>query len=123
MKHTITILTILISFLGYSQDFEKISENEDISSEIRILETAKIAVSSMTTVHTYALNNNTKVAVEDADLNTQFSVSNEVTALINTFLAIEGVTECSFDRATQTFTIVTGSLTDLTSCVNKINKK
>lgn len=123
MKHTITILTILISFLGYSQDFEKISENEDISSEIRILETAKIAVSSMTTVHTYALNNNTKVAVEDTDLNTQFSVSNEVTALINTFLAIEGVTECSFDRATQTFTIVTGSLTDLTSCVNKINKK
>lgn len=123
MKHTITILTILISFLGYSQDFEEISENEDISSEIRILETAKIAVSSMTTVHTYALNNNTKVAVEDADLNTQFSVSNEVTALINTFLAIEGVTECSFDRATQTFTIVTGSLTDLTSCVNKINKK
>lgn len=123
MKHTITILTILISFLGYSQDFEKISENEDISSEIRILETAKIAVSSMTTVHTYALNNNTKVAVEDADLKAQFSVLNEVTAVINTFLAIEGVTECSFDQATQTFTIVTGSLTDLTSCVNKINKK
>lgn len=123
MKHTITILSILISFLGYSQDHEKISVNEGVSSEIRIIEVVKIAVSKTTTVYTFVIENKSNEVLHYSDMKEMKSPSTEITDIINIFLTAEGVTECSFDEATQTFTIVTGPSTDLTSCVNKINKK
>lgn len=126
MKYTTTLLIFLLSFLGYSQESipaERSVKKAQDSGQIQIFEVAKIAVSNTTTVHTYALNNQARTSQIDSDSNEQFPTSEKVASVVNTFLAIEGVMECTFDNATQTFTIISEPLTDLSACVKNINKK
>jgi hypothetical protein len=126
MKYTTTLLIFLLSFLSYAQEsipaLTSVKKTQD-SGQIQITEVAKIAVSNTTTVHTYVLNNNSTTTQLDSDNNEQFPTSEEIVSVINTFLAIEGVMECTFDNATQTFTIISEPLTDLSASVKSINKK
>lgn len=126
MKYTTTLIIFVLSFLSYSQESipaVRSVKNAQDSGQIQISEVAKIAVSNTTTVHTYALKNHARTSQIDSDSNEQFTTSEEIVSVINTFLTIEGVMECTFDNATQTFTIISEPLTDLSACVKNINKK
>lgn len=126
MKNTITIISILFSFLGYCQESTisplKSKKNTE-NTEVYLVEVAKIPVSPETTVHTYTLKNQKDNESQISDMDEKKLLSKEITDVVDIFLSVEGVTECSFDEATQSLTIITGPLTDLSSAVKNINTK
>lgn len=84
-----------------------------------VTEVSKIHMSSTMTAHTYKLNATS--ATSDQDINPTPVPSSEITAMINSFSAVSGVTECTFDNATQTFTIYSSPTTNLEAAVDVIN--
>lgn len=126
MKFTITTLLILFSFEGFSQTQSNSIERQSQSMNYeypRITLVAKIAVSETTTVHTYKFETRGQITVNSDDSIGKKKNSDEVNDIIQTFQNIDGVSECTFDDATQSFTILTGPTTDLFKAVNQINQK
>lgn len=118
---SITFFITFLSFFGLSQE-RIIAENSGIDIEtLRITEIAKNSVSSTMTVYTYKLNNGVISKNQENDSDIPKNNSGEVDAIINSFLSNNGVRECTFDSATQTFTILSSSDSDLSSIVENIN--
>lgn len=85
-----------------------------------ILFVAKNNVSTYMSVHTYKLNSSISTE-EISDTGGQLDYSNNVQLIVNTFLSVEGVSRCTYDEATQTFTILTSPVVDLLHVVLLIN--
>jgi hypothetical protein len=112
MKLTTTITAIslcFVSFIGLSQD------------EI-ITEVSKNVVSTSITVHTYKLIT-LEAGVLSSDTEEQEEYSNVINNINETFLDVDGVTRCTFDNATQTFTILTNPNVNLQMVKDQINAK
>ena len=126
MKSTTTlVLMTLISFLGVSQEtFSGSAVNtNNLENETVILSlVAKNEVSATMTAHTYELNDASEMAVQINDETKQISNKASVNIIIGKFLAVTGVSECTFDKATQTFTILSEPSTNLLIAVQAINK-
>jgi hypothetical protein len=115
----------LFSFLGYSQ--ETISgiaiNNNNVENEAVILSfVCKNDVSATMTAHTYKLNDGSEMNVQYIDGAQQTTNKASVNHIINKFLAVPGVSDCTFDKATQTFTILSEPSAILSSMVQSINK-
>lgn len=115
MKTLVLLMGMLMSTASFSQICESI---EDIQLEV----VSSNTLSNKIAVHTYKLvNGSTSSTVEDTQPNK--SQSPTIKYVINCFTAIEGVERCTFDKATQTFTIVANPTTDLSSVAQKFQNK
>lgn len=133
---TTLIMAIALPLLGFSQT-ENSSEsfNQELPAQniettistseetIQVELVSSNAVSNAITVHTYKFLGIEITNMESPDTEPRISKSAQVQNIIDSFLSIEGVTRCTFDQATQTFTILSGPQTDLSVIVNQINKK
>lgn len=140
---TALIMAIALPLFGFSQnentiklpqqvnptegEYPVIQEGNSLftkeSNNIQITHVSSNAVSSTVTVHTYKYSAQDDVNVEHLDSEPNESNSTGTQTIIEQISKVEGVTDCTFDRATQTFTIVSETQTDLTQVVNNINKK
>ncbi len=96
MKHLLAILFLLLNIFSFSQDLEKRAEN---------------LVSATTKVFTYKVLNDTLSNVQDSQSIQKINPTQK--NIIKQFLAIEGVNQASYDRATGTYTVVTKIATKL----------
>jgi hypothetical protein len=118
-------VTLLLSSAASAQEVITISNAAQAPQEISanhetVTLVSKNHLSNTITVHTYKLNYTAATSAQDNDANPS-GPSSEITTIINSFSAITGVSECTFDRATQTFTIVSSPTTNLTVAVDTIN--
>lgn len=136
---TTLILAFAMPLIGFSQETNttnaknRLSQNKAKtaqSNQLKTHETSIIielensnAVSNTITVHTYNYLEKDNTAIQIVDSQPIESQSVETNDIIELFLKVEGVTRCTFDQATQTFTILSEPLTDLSNIVNSINKK
>lgn len=137
---TTLLLAIALPLIGFSQNenssegnprksFKEEQPIQNIESSISSTETNQIelvssnAVSSSITVHTYKYFGNDVSNVEYHDIDQNTSATSDTQSITDLFLSIEEVTRCTFDQATQTFTILSGPKTDLSVIVNQINNK
>ena len=117
MKLIISILLLFTTNLSYGMYSEK---EKNFNGDPVILFVSKNDVSSSVSVHTYKyLKNNTTEVFSDLD--EQAEHSKKVQLIIDTFLSVEGVSRCTFDKATQTFTLLTGPTTSLSNVEVIIN--
>ena len=117
MRNVILIVLILIG--NYS--FGNLEEKQVLlNGNPVILFVAKNDVSTSVSVHTYRLN--ASISAEgNSDLDVQPDYSNNVQFIVDSFLTVEGVSRCTFDKATQTFTLLTSPVVDLLQVVLLIN--
>jgi hypothetical protein len=125
MKLITTLILTVISLTVFSQETNsgiKTIEKELVTTNELLILVAKIPVSETTTAHTYKFNS-TQVGSQnsnDSEQNGEYSV--EIKNITELLLGVSGVFECSFDNATQTFTILSGPTTDLSQVIERINK-
>ena len=117
MKHIISIVLILLVNFSFGQLKEK---EMTLNGNPVILFVAKNNVSSSISVHTYKLDGGLG-AEEISDADGQPDYSNNVQLVVDAFLSVEGVSRCTFDKATQTFTLLTSPSVDLLPVVQTIN--
>ena len=113
MKFTTTLIIAIFPLIALSQN------ETEISTSV-ITEVGKNAVSESITVHTYKLTNAIESQQSDTDI--QQINSEEIQAMVNLFLAVDGIHRCTFDRATQSFTILSEPTTNVASAVELINQ-
>jgi|TARA_B110000495_G_scaffold199132_1_gene212060 hypothetical protein len=118
MKHIISIVLILLVNFSFGQPKEK---EMTLNGDPVILFVAKNNVSSSISVHTYKLNGGIG-AQEISDADGQPDYSNNVQFVVDAFLSVEGVSRCTFDKATHFFTLLTSPSVDLLPVVQTINK-
>jgi len=117
MKHLIFIFI----FFSVNYSFANLKETRiPLSGNPVILFVAKNNVSAHLSVHTYKLNSSISTE-EISDLDGQPDYSNNVQLIIDSFLSVQGVSRCTFDKATQSFTILTGLSVELLQVVEMIN--
>jgi len=101
-KYILTfVLLTLIVIAGNSQSLKKIAENK---------------VSNTTTVITYQLVEGAPSNVQDSQTPSSISINQQ--KVIDYFLALEGVNDATFDKATQTYTVVTNNTAQLPKNLN-----
>ena len=110
------IILALLPAIGYSQSNEL--ENEQVVTKV-----SANKVSSTITVHTYSFNNEGLSSAEDLDMDGELEYSEEVQSIVDQFLSVSGISRCTFDKATNTFTILSTPETQLSEIVDIINKK
>ena len=124
LKSTITMATLLVVITANSQETPTISQPEisiiQTDNTTKITEISKNHVSSSITVHTYKLNAGELSVTPDIDGNLS-SNSASIERMIDTFLSVTGVSRCTFDNATQTFTILSEPSVSLSEAVQLIN--
>lgn len=115
MKFSLILLIACLPVLSRAQASQS-------TQQPKIELVAKYDLSSETTAHTYKL-----IAISSGisseDSNGTIEPEKEIQAMIDSFKSQNGVNDCSFDHATQTLTIITDPLTDLSEVVNSINTK
>lgn len=113
------ILIVLIFFGNYS--FGSLKEKQiPLTGNPVILFVAKNDVSASISVHTYRLTTSSS-SEEISDVDGQLDYSNSVQLIIDTFLSVAGISRCTFDKATQTFTLIANPSLDLSQVVQTIN--
>ncbi|MFT5860450.1 MAG: hypothetical protein ACI865_002563 [Flavobacteriaceae bacterium] len=124
LKSTLAILTALILLNANAQQVQtsSISEVEPIHSEVNVIltEVSKNNLSSSITAHTYKLGGAINSSSQDIDSNLS-DHSTSIKRMIDTFLTIDGVSRCTFDTATQTFTILSEPAISLSNVIQLIN--
>ena len=110
------IILALLPAIGYSQSNEL--ENEQVVTKV-----SANKVSSTITVHTYSFNNEGLSSAEGLDMDGELEYSEEVQSIVDQFLSVSGISRCTFDKATNTFTILSTPETQLSEIVDIINKK
>ena len=118
MRQIISIVLILLVTSSYGRIEEK---EMSLNGNPVILFVAKNDVSSSISVHTYKL-----IIIisgeEISDTDGHPDYSNNVQLVIDAFLSVDGVSRCTFDKATHSFTLLTSPLVDLLPVVQAINK-
>ncbi len=122
---TTAILLFLLPYCGQTQETNietSLIKSVDIQQVKTITEVGKYAASPTVTVYTYKLNNGfvDNSQQKDSDLSVGNSV--EVQSIISLFLTVQGISECTYDNPTQSFTLLVDPNTDLSKVVNSINK-
>lgn len=118
MNYYVTLFLVgVLTLLGFSSGAHAQNINEPIISEV-----AKNDVSSDITVHTYAFHPGAISATNDLDEQPATAVSAAVQDIIDFFLGLPGVTRCTFDRATQTFTILSSPNSNFDAEVTNYNQ-
>lgn len=113
----ITIILLLAFLPVYSNAQQAINDQN-----LKLEQVAKYDLSSETTAYTFKLiSMNTAGSSEDTVEAAEPGV--KVRSAIDNFLEVDGVKECTFDNATQTFTVITKPQTDLSEVVKSINTK
>jgi hypothetical protein len=128
IKHTTAIVMVLaLTMSGYAQqqvittEPVNVSETPVVSTE-KIIHVSSNQLSMTITVHTYKLNVATNNQTLDQDQGANLPIESSNQQIIDQFSSVSGVTRCTFDQATKTFTIVSSPATDLTAIVNTINQ-
>ena len=122
-KNTIAVLGILISFRAFSQ---KPTLQVDPNAQLleisinKIIKVSENKLSSTLTAHTVKLVDGNTPDIEDDSGNPTVN-STSIEGMIDTFLSVSGVSRCTFDNATQTFTILSTPETSLTVVIASIN--
>mgnify|MGYP006137541693 CR=1 FL=1 len=117
MKH----LILIVLFFSINYSYGKMEEKQiPLNGNPVILFVAKNDVSASISVHTYRLNGSISTE-EISDTDGQLDYSNNVQLIVDTFLSVEGVSRCTFDKTTQTFTLLTSPVVDLLQVVLLIN--
>jgi hypothetical protein len=93
-----------------------------VEKEDKIIQTAKNQVAENTLVYTFK-HIGGSLSTPDADIIEAQSLNAEISLILHAFQNTEGIIECSYDKATGTFTVVTVVDTDLTQVVVDINKE
>jgi len=83
---------------------------------------ASNVVSPTITVHTYKLQASGNTTSSN-DNTPQVPNTEKVEKIIEIFSAIDGVSRCTFDQSTQTFTILSTPTTDFTEALETIHTK
>ena len=119
MKHLIFIFIFIFFSINYS--FGNLKERQiPLSGNPVILFVAKNNVSNILSVHTYKLNSSISNE-ETSDINGHPDYPNNVQLIIDSFLSVQGVSRCTFDKATHSFTILTSPSVELLQIVEMIN--
>ena len=116
------LLTSLLFLFSISFSFGMVSEKQtNFNGDPVIVFVSKNNLSTTISVHTYKYikNNSTEVS---SDTDEQAEYSTEVQLIIDAFLSVKGVSRCTFDKATQTFTLLTSPTTSLLNVEEVINK-
>jgi len=114
LKHTLLLFVLCLNSIVFSQ---KPEETVD-----KIIQTAKNQVAENILVYTFKYIG-TSQSTPDSDIIEIQSLDAEISLILKAFQNTEGIIECSYDKATGTFTVVTVVNTDLTQVVVDINKK
>ena len=124
LKLGLTLFLAIILINVHAQETPAISSssNEPVKTEskVTIAEVSKNQISSSITVHTYKLSGMETFKYPDNDGN-QRAHSASIERMIDIFLIIEGVSRCTFDNATDTFTVLSSPSVNLLSAVRLIN--
>jgi hypothetical protein len=109
------LLFLIFSVNSYS------AQNSNTQNNL-IVCTYKNQVAENVMVYTFAYSTNETPTntMGDADFSNN-SFTGEVNNVLQKFNGNNEILECSFDRSTSTFTVVTSSSTDLSNTVNEIN--
>jgi hypothetical protein len=86
----------------------------------KIIQTAKNQVAENILVYTFKHIGTSQSTPDIIEIQ---SLDAEISLILKAFQNTEGIIECSYDKATGTFTVVTVVNTDLTQVVVDINKK
>ena len=115
------IATILLLFT-FNTSYGMLSEQQiGLDGNPVIVFVTKNNVSSSITVHTYKyLDSQSEENVRDID--EQIENPQKIQIIIDAFSSVEGVSRCTFDRATHTFTILSSPTTSLSHVEELINK-
>lgn len=124
LKLALTLFLAIILMNVHAQETPAISSssNEPVKTEskVTISEVSKNHISSSITVHTYKLAGMETFKYPDNDGN-QTAHSPSIERMIDIFLTAEGVTRCTFDNATGTFTVLSSPSVNLLRAVRLIN--
>ncbi len=119
MRLTILLLLISLPLITFSQQEEN---NAALANkEIYVSLAASNTLSSDVAVHTLKLNKQA-AGQADVDMVPSGTNSSEVQNIISIVSNYEGVKDCSFDRATQTFTVVTKPTVEIDPIITLINE-
>lgn len=119
---TTLFLLILLPYTGFAQVTEQNAPVSNTQFEPLIYKICENKVSANTLVHTYKLNTKNQTnASNDTDI-MHTDLPTEIRSIVELLSNASGVSECSFDGATQTFTIVTALETNIQVFVDEINK-
>ena len=103
-------------------EIEADKNSSDINS-LHIENVSSNAVSSTITVHTFKVIDKFESNIQYSDNDPADLGTSDTQSAIDAFLKVNGVIRCTFDKATQTFTVLSGPKTDLSAVVSTINKK
>lgn len=123
IKNALAIVGLLFSTLAISQEVIPQTSPNAITRQITMSKITKISenkLSASLTAHTYKLVSGELSEMTDLNSN-QLSNSSSIEGMINAFLDVEGVSRCTFDHATQTFTVLSKPTTSLTQAFRSIN--
>ena len=118
MKLKISIILLFLVNFSYGM-FQEIPM--PLNGEPLISFVSKNDVSATLSVQTYKYITNNVIG-NVADQDGQVANSENVQLVIDAFLSVQGVSRCTFDRATQTFTILTSPAVNLSQVEKTINK-
>ncbi|MDX2362248.1 MAG: hypothetical protein QNK23_15685 [Crocinitomicaceae bacterium] len=114
--------TTLICAIACILPIACLSQQTNSNSNPIVTNVASNAVSTTITVHTYKLLDPSNTAsVSDND--PQVPNTAKVKSIIEIFSSVEGVTRCTFDLSTHTFTILSSPTTDFSEALEIINIK
>jgi hypothetical protein len=122
---TTAILLFLLPYCGLTQETTIESSlviNADIQHIPIITEVGKYNASPNLTVYTYKLNNGFVDNSQQKDSDLSVGNSEQIQSIITIFLTVQGISECTYDNPTQSFTLLVDPNTDLSKVVNSINK-
>jgi len=102
MKLIISIILSLIVAHSYGMFNER---RTALNNDPVILFVVKNNVSPTISVHTYKYIKIINIE-STSDVDEQVELSKNIQFIIDTFLSVQGVSRCTYDRATQTFTIL-----------------
>ncbi len=122
---TTTILLFLLPYCGLTQETTIESSlviNADIQYIPIITEVGKYTASPNLTVYTYKLNNAFVDNSQQKDFDLPIGNSEQIQSIITILLAVQGISECTYDNPTQSFTLLADPNIDLSKVVNSINK-
>jgi hypothetical protein len=124
MRFTTTILLFLLPYFGQTQETtieSSLSLSVDIQQAPIITEVGKYAASPNLTVYTYKLNNVIVDNSQQKDSDLSIGNSEQIQSIIALFLDVQGISDCTYDNPTQSFTVLADPNTDLSQVVNSIN--
>ena len=121
---TTTILLFLLPYFALTQEASTetvLVKSVDLQQHI-ITEVGKYIASPSITVYTYKLNSEVLENSQQKDFDLPLGNSEQIQSIITIFLATQGISECTFDSATQSFTLLAEPNTVLSEVVKTINK-